>query len=290
MEQITNPPLPKKRKLITKASERIMPFNKIRKTYLPKKQINDRSDIRDYFTSKAEEQTKINATNLLEKSENVVTKSDSPQKPCVEVSYPTFHEIKIRKNKTKNKSTSLQSSYPKTPPKINGKILTNGIKCGENETNIASPKAVNGHLSRPENITNNHSDSITISNDTKASPSKSNSVYLSNGGTNDSFDCRTLSESSLKINGCELKPYLKRIDPMQFKCCSASSSPTEKKAKVQKRKVKSLGLNESWIIKKSKESKNVPSESKKEKRDVYDNPFEVETVVDYSWCKQTVCY
>ena len=75
---------------------------------------------------------------------------------------------------------------------------------------------------------------------------------------------------------------------MQFKCCSASSSPTEKKSKVQKRKVKSLGLNESWIIKKSKESKHVPSESKKEKRDVYDNPFEVETVVDYSWCKQTV--
>ena len=190
----------------------------------------------------------------------------------------------------KNKLTSLQSSYPKTPPKSNAKILTNGIKCGEEETNIASPKAANGHLNSQENITNNHSDSITISNDTKASPSKSNSVYLSNGGTNDSFDCRTLSESSLKINGCELKPYLKRIDPMQFKCCSASSSPTEKRSKVQKRKVKSLGLNESWIIKKSKENKHVPSESKKEKRDVYDNPFEVETVVDYSWCKQTVCY
>ena len=162
MEQITNPPLPKKRKLITKASERIMPFNKIRKTYLPKKQINDRPDIRDYFTSKTEEQTKINATNLLEKTENVVTKSDSPRKPCVEVSYPTFHEIKIRKNKTKNKSTSLQSSYPKSPPKISTKVITNGIKCGKDETNSSPTKAVNGHLNSPENITNNHSVSISI--------------------------------------------------------------------------------------------------------------------------------
>ena len=290
MEQISNPTLPKKRKLITKASERITPFNKIRKAYLPKRQINDRSDIRDYFTSKPEEQTKINAINLLQKSENEVSKGDPPQKQCIEVSYPTIKEIKIRKNKTKNRSTSLPNSYPKTAPKFNAKVLTNGIKCGKEETNLVSSNVVNGHLNIQENISNNHSDSITISNDIKASPSKSNGVCLTNGETNDSFDCRTLSESSLKVNGCELKPYLKRIDPMQFKCCSASSSPTEKRSNVQKRKVKSLGLNESWIIKKSKESKSVPSESKKEKRDVYDNPFEVETVVDYSWCKQTVCY
>ena len=79
-------------------------------------------------------------------------------------------------------------------------------------------------------------------------------------------------------------------------CSSACSSPTHSKVKVKSRKVKSMGLNESWITKKSKiresnnharkDSKIVPSE--KEKREIFDRPFEVETIVDYSWCKQTV--
>ena len=305
MEEISHPPPLKKRKLIVKASERMVPFNKIRKRYLPKKLDEPKADIRNYFSSTQVEQTAIKyndtALNGLVNGENVNTKIDVIQKPRLEVSYPTYEEITIRKPKQRSKSTSFRNSSPKKTHKINENVLANGDNCSHDDTVLRSVN-VNGHVDVVENMTIRHPNTTAISEDIKESPNKSKSIGSLDNKTNVSYNSRTLSESSLFINGCELKPYLtpqlklKRIDPMLYKCTSAYSSPTYSKVKVKSRKARSFGLNESWITKKSKiresnnharkHSKIVPPE--KEKREIFDRPFEVETIVDYSWCKQTV--
>ena len=96
MEDISKPSLSRKRKLITKAAERFTPFNKIRKSYLPKRPVN-KQDIRGYFISSTVDHSNFDAFNVLSNGENTTAKNNDNHKFCMQLDSHTQSFYRIYK-------------------------------------------------------------------------------------------------------------------------------------------------------------------------------------------------
>ena len=290
MEDIINPTSTKKRKSITKVSEKMRcPFKKIRKRYLPRNYPATKLDIRDYFSS--------SCTDV-----NTITDSLTNGEPSLATEHKseTYDMNSKKKGIIKSPNEIVQS---KILPNFKAHALSNEEICNGDhssvkEGNLLSTSYTNGHLNAEKNVEDDDTGPpVFISNTTTIVKYYDNSTpatskILSNSSTM-TYKCTSLSESPLRVDGCELKPLIDKLDPLKIYVNGVpSASAKNSNSKSSKRKL--FNLTEGWITKKQKTGQNkdtvAPTSSpvKRDKPDTYEDPFEVEHVVDYSWCKQQV--
>jgi len=288
MEDIPNPTSTKKRKLSTKVAEKFKcPFKKIRKSYLPRNYPAAKLDIRQYFSSSCND---VNTT----------TESLANGEQFLANEYKSDTNDMDSKSGEIIKSPNKQS---KIPHKFNSDAsLNEGICNGDHfnakEGEFPATPFTNGYLDRQEDddtgppIFISKTTPIVKYYDNSKTPVKSK--LLSNSSTScKTYNCSSLSESPLAVNGCELKPLINRLDPLRVNV-NGVPSPSAKSSNTKSSKRKLFTLTEGWITKKQKTEQNkgivVPTSSpiKRATPDTYEDPFEVENVVDYSWCKEQV--
>ena len=284
MEDIPNLTSTKKRKLSTKVVQKLKcPLKKIRKSYLPRNYPAAKLDIRDYFSSS-------------DKDGNTITESLTNGEQFLANEHKSETYDMDSKSGEIIKSPNKQS---KLPLKFNGDASLNEGICNGDHVNFKERESpfTNGPLDRQD--ADDMGPPMFISKTTPivkyyddSTPVKSK--ILSNSSTScNTYNCSSLSESPLAVNGCELKPLINRLDPLRI-YVNGVPSPSAKKANTKSSKRKLFTLTEGWITKKQKTEQNkdvvAPTSSpiKRAKPDTYEDPFEVENVVDYSWCKEQV--
>ena len=270
MENTSKSPNRKKRKLSTKVLEKIVPFNKIRKRYLPKN-YSPNLDIRDYFSSSSKHSSKLSSG--LTNGENQVDTELNVENEDLDakIQHPFF-------------SHALDYEDSDTEKVCNGNLHSS------EEAKGVDQRLSNGHLE--SEISTNLTESGPTVYSTNDLPALNHKDLNNSSLSHVTYDCRSLTESPFKVNGCELKPCLSRLSTSSKLFNSFTSLPSKSNLKSNKRK--SGALREGWITKKPKKEENtevlasISSLDKNQKLGVYEEPFEVENIIDYSWCKERV--
>ena len=265
---ILEPQISKKEKNGRRINIKLGAFNKVRKLYFPK-QMPEKIDIRKYFTAPS------NPTGSLENESDRLTNGGIQLSG---VKNGPLHGLDP-KCKISNTSPNKQP-IQLTSSSVNAQKPKNASQCYGNQKEIQISKEELKVLA--QNLVNRNPAPIELrcSNDSSKTQCRT-------------YDCGSMTKSSLQINGREFLPVLDRL-ALSTTCVDGIRLSSSAKKILQNLKRKSFQpLEVSIPCKKRKDDKLAPKttliESKKRVRiDTYEDPFEVETIIDYSWCREKV--
>ena len=265
---ILEPQISKKEKNGRKINIKLGAFNKIRKRYFPK-QMPEKIDIRKYFTAPS------NPTGPLDNESNQLTNGEIQLSRAKNGPLHSLHP----KSKIPNTSPNKQSIHI-TSSSLNAQNPKSASQCARNQKEIEISKEELKVLA--QNLVNRSPAVLEL----KCSNDSSKTLCRT-------YDCRSMSQSPLKINGRELLPVLDRLRPSTT-CVDGIRLSSSAKNILQNLKRKSVQPLEVSIPDKRRKcdklaTKTTSIEVKKQVTiDTYEDPFEVETIINYSWCKEKV--
>ena len=272
----------KRRKLSATLSAKLGTFNE-NGTALPKSTCG-KKDIRNYFTSTSKHPYSLQGRITNGHSDEHVLDSTISENSII----------------LKDTDTVAISHLQEAPVTVNDKIC-NGNHCSSDEVKFLSSKHAKENSSVEEKCNDDDVCPISISNK-KSTPLKPKPSICSNKSYT-TYDCRSLSNSPLKVNGCELIPCITRLSGLDTSMSNivasteiSNSVPPEKNElpltctaipnkRTQREKDGVLSFQSS-PLKGQKEDKDDgdDSDDSENKEDEWD----VENIIGYSWCREQV--